>query len=519
VTLWLGIDVGTTGSRALLIDEHGQIAQVFTAEHEAIKIEHPQWAEQSPNDWWRAARVAIRGVIRKSHARDTDICGIGLTGQMHGPVLLDGNGRVLGPSLIWCDQRSQSQVELINTRIGRDAVIRHTCNPASTGFTASKLLWVREHRPASFAKAKKLLLPKDYVRFCLTGECAQDTSDASGTGLFDVRHRCWSGDMISALGLDSGLFPIVHESTTLAGRITAKAAQETGLATGTPVVAGAGDQAAGGVGNGIVRAGLACSVIGTSGVLFAHTETPVVDVEGRIHTFCHAVPGKWHVMGVTQGAGLSLRWIRDNWPAAKGDRSYELLTQLAALAPAGSEGLVFLPYLMGERSPHLDPDARGGWIGLTSRHTTSHLVRAVLEGVAFSLRDILEIFRSLRMPIEEIRLTGGGARSALWRVIQANVFAGHCVFLPNTEAAAYGAGLLAMVGTGNFSSVEEACDNCIGGAGAIMVNEVAVRAYERLYRIYRELYSVLKQAMHELTAYERAAQTGEVESEVRAMSG
>ncbi len=452
-----------------------------------------------------AAQKAIRAVLREAGVRGEQVCGIGLSGQMHGLVLLDGNGRVLGPALIWCDQRSQEQVDWINSRLSPDAVLRCTCNPALTGFTAPKLLWVRQYRPQVFEAARKMILPKDYLRFCLTGEYATEVSDASGTALFDVAHRRWSREMISGLGLDTSLLPRVEESTVVSGKVNAAAAAATGLTPGIPVVGGGGDQAAGGVGNGVVEAGVVSSTIGTSGVVFAAADTPAYDRSGRIHTFCHAVPGKWHVMGVTQGAGLSLRWFRDQFGAAftATDEPYDALTAAAATAPVGSSGLIFLPYLMGERTPHLDPDARGGWIGLTGAHTRAHLARAILEGVAFSLRDTLEIFSELKIPARQIRLAGGGARSALWRRIQADIFGHPCAVLQNTEGAAYGAALLAMVGTGQFATVADACNHCIRVAEEIAVDPGASARYALLYASYAALYPALRDAMHRLGTLER----------------
>ncbi len=505
MTYWLGIDVGTTGTRALLVDENGAVVAAQSSEHEPIRIERPQWAEQDPNDWWSAAQKAIRAVLQQAGVGGDAVRGIGLTGQMHGLVLLDGGGRVLGPALIWCDQRSQEQVDSIDARVGADNVLRYTCNPPLTGFTAPKLLWVRQYRPQVFEAARKMLLPKDYLRFCLTGEYATEVSDASGTALFDVANRRWSKEMISGLGLDASLLPRAEESTVVTGTVTVAAAASTGLRAGTPVVGGGGDQAAGGVGNGVVEAGIVSSTIGTSGVVFAAADTPAYDPRGRIHTFCHAVPSKWHVMGVTQGAGLSLRWFRDQFGPAFTTTAepYDALTAAAATAPAGSAGLIFLPYLMGERTPHLDADARGAWVGLTGAHTRAHLARAILEGVAFSLRDTLEIFRELQVPARQIRLAGGGARSTLWRRIQADVFGRPCAVLQNTEGAAYGAALLAMVGTGQFTTVAQACAHCIAVAEELAVDARVSSKYEKLYASYTALYPALREAMHRLSAFER----------------
>jgi xylulokinase len=390
--MWLGIDVGTGGSRALLVDERGVVRAGFTAPHEEMAMARPMWAEQRPENWWDAVVDAVRGVLAEGGVKGTEIRGIGLSGQMHGLVILDEAGEVIRPSLIWCDQRSQQQVDFVNAKVGREKVLEYTANPVLTGFTLPKLLWVRDNEPANFARVRKMLLPKDYVRFRLTGEFASEVSDASGTSLFDVVKRRWSWEMMDALGLDRGILPSCSESSEITGRITPRVAALTGLAAGTPVVGGGGDQAASAVGNGIVEEGIVSCTIGTSGVVFAHMEKVAYDPAGRVHTFCHAVRDKWHVMGVTQGAGLSLQWLRNQlFPGA----SYDSLTAEAAQAAAGAQGLFWLPYLMGERTPHLDASIRGGWVGLTAKHTRADLIRAVIEGVSYSLSDCLEIVEGL----------------------------------------------------------------------------------------------------------------------------
>src|SRR5580658_10146696 len=445
--LWLGIDTGTSGTRALLIDSTGKEIAAVTAPHEDIRMEHPLWAEQRPEDWIAAAVQAIRGVLSASGATGRDIRGIGLSGQMHGLVILDRSASVIRPSLIWCDQRSQPQVDFINRTIGKENVLESIANPVLTGFTLPKLLWVRDHEPDRFERVRKMLLPKDYVRFRLTGEFATEVSDASGTALLDVVRRRWSFDMMDALGLDRDILPSVHESTDITGVVSSHASELTGLAAGTPVVGGGGDQAAGAVGNGIVEPGIVSCTLGTSGVVFAHTDKAVWDPMGRVHTFCHAVRDKWHVMGVTQGAGLSLQWLRNQLvPGA----SYDDLTAEAATAPAGSQDLFWLPYLMGERTPHLDAQARGGWIGLTARHTRADLIRAVIEGVSYSQKDGLDIVEQLGVEVSSVRASGGGARSLFWRQILADVFGKRLARLETQEGSAYGAALLAMTGTGEF---------------------------------------------------------------------
>jgi xylulokinase len=502
----LGIDVGTTGARALLINELGQVVAGATEEY-PLYTPQPLWAEQDPADWWRATMDAIHQVLQKSGIAPVDVIGVGLTGQMHGVILLDEKNEVLRPALIWCDQRSQAQCDWITEHVGAQRLIELTCNPALTGFSAPKILWVRDNEPEVFARVRKFLLPKDYIRYKLTGEFASEVSDASGTSLFDVRRRKWSDEVVLALGLKRSILPEVFESPVISGRVTRDAARRTGLPEGVPVVGGGGDQAAGGVGNGVVEPGIVSSTIGSSGVVFAFTEEPRLDPRGRMQTFCHAVPGKWHVMGVTQGAGLSLRWFRDQCGGSEtivgkhtGQDPYELLTQEATLAEPGSEGLIFLPYLMGERAPHLDPNAKGVFFGLTGRHVRRHMVRAILEGVAYSLRDSLEIIvQEMGNPVRQVRASGGGGRSALWRQIQADVFGTEMVTINATEGPAYGAALLAAVGAGVYDSVEEACHDAISITEQTPPDAERSRRYNEYYEIYRALYPALKPSFDKVT--------------------
>lgn len=486
---WLGIDTGTGGTRALLIDSAGREVAAVTAPHEEIRMEHPQWAEQRPEGWAEAAAIAIRAVLAKAEISGSEVRGVGLSGQMHGLVMLDKDGAVIRPSLIWCDQRSQSQVDFINQKLGKESVLKHIANPVLTGFTLPKLLWVRDHEPWHFERMRKMLLPKDYIRYRLTGEFATEVSDASGTALLDVVHRRWSAGMLDGLALDRDILPAVYESSDLTGAISPEAAELTGLSAGTPVFGGGGDQAASAVGNGIVESGIVSCTLGTSGVVFAHTESAVYDPMGRVHTFCHAVRGKWHVMGVTQGAGLSLQWFRNQ--LAPGT-AYDVLMDEAGRAPAGAQGLFWLPYLMGERTPHLDANARGGWIGLTAKHERADLIRAVIEGVAYSQKDCLDIIESLGVPVETVRASGGGARSPLWRQILADVFNRRVATLATQEGSAYGAALLAMTGTGEFASVPEACAATIREAESINPRTGESGVYEQGYRTYRALYPALR---------------------------
>jgi len=505
--LWLGLDIGTGGSRAVIINEKGEVHSAASADHAPMVQLQPTWAEQDPDDWWRAAQEAIRAALRQGNLAGGDIAGVGLSGQMHGAVLLDAEHHVIRPSIIWCDQRSQAQADWFTKRIGAKKLKAITCNPALTGFTAPKLLWVRDNEPDNYARMRMLLLPKDYIRFRLTGEFATEVSDASGMLLLDVPHRRWSQEILDKLGLRLEQFPRVAESQEVTTKISAAAANLTGLKQGTPVVGGGGDQAAGGVGNGITEPGILSSTIGTSGVLFAHTDQPHLDPKGRVHTFCHAVNNRWHVMAVTQGAGLSFRWFRDQFASAEiaqagasGRDPYELLTQEAAGAPAGSEGLLYLPYLMGERTPHLDPNARGVFFGLTARHTRAHVIRAILEGVAYSLRDGLEIFKEMGVPAGQVRASGGGGRSGLWRQIQADVFNREMVTINSTEGSAYGAALLAATGTGKFSSIEEACRTCIRVTDRCEPDPARAQVYEEYYGVYRNLYPRLKASFKKVSA-------------------
>jgi xylulokinase len=485
----MGLDVGTGGSRALLIDAAGREIAAVTSPHEEMRMEQPLWAEQRPENWADASVLAIRGALAQAGISGDEVRGVGLSGQMHGLVILDASHQVIRPSLIWCDQRSQPQVDFINSKIGKEKVLELTANPVLTGFTLPKLLWVRDHDPHHFGRVHKMLLPKDYVRFTLTGEFASEVSDASGTAVFDVVRRKWSFEMMDRLGLDRSILPSVHESSDVSGQISASAAQLTGLKAGTPVVGGGGDQAASAVGNGIVEPGIVSCTLGTSGVVFAHMEKVAYDPGGRVHTFCHAVRGKWHVMGVTQGAGLSLQWFRNQ--LAPGS-SYDELTAEAALALPGSQGLQWLPYLMGERTPHLDAKARGGWIGLTAKHTRADLIRSIIEGVSYSQKDCLDIVEELGVPVSSVRASGGGARSAFWRQMLADVFRKRVSTLSSQEGSAYGAALLAMVGTGEFAGVTEACAATIREAGFVEPRDREAHVYERGHGVYQALYSALR---------------------------
>lgn len=486
---FLGIDTSTTSSKALLIDEAGNVVAVASSPH-TLQTPRPLWSEQDPAEWWHAVTQSIRRVLQQAGVRGDDVAAVGLTGQMHGLVLLDADGNVLRPAILWNDQRTQAQCDAIHTRIGRRRFIQTTGNVALTGFTAPKILWVAEHEPDLYARVRHILLPKDYVRYRLTGTYAMDKADAAGTALFDLRQRTWATDLIRELGINPDWLPPTFEGPEETGRVHAAAAAETGLAVGTRVVAGGGDQAAQAVGVGAVEPGIVALTVGTSGVVFAPTTAPLIEPEGRLHAFCHAVPGMWHLMGVMLSAAGSLQWYRDTLAP---ETDFETLVAEAGDVPPASEGLFFLPYLTGERTPHPDPLARGAWIGLTVRHRRAHLTRALLEGVAFGLKDSFTLIAEAGMgAIREVRISGGGARSALWRAILASVLATDLVTVNTTEGAAYGAALLAGVGVGHWPDVPTACQSTIRPTGRTTPNAETVRRYADAYACYRELYPALQ---------------------------
>jgi xylulokinase len=490
--VFLGMDVGTGGTRAVLVNEQGQLIASASVEHAPFRVPHPGWAEQDPEDWWRAAQQSIREVLAAAHHPRVEAAG--LTGQMHGAVMLDKDGRVLRPSLIWCDTRTQPQCDWLHAQFGsgekgREKLIELTANPALPNFTLTRLLWVREHEPEIFAKIAHVLCPKDYVRYRLTGTCAMDVQEASGTLLLDVAHRRWSSEVAKVAGIPESWLPQLFESPEICAKISTEAAAITGLAAGTPVAAGAGDQGAGAVGMGILEPGSVSATIGTSGVVFAATAAPTRDLHGRLHTFCHAVPGRWHVMGVTQAAGLSLRWLRETLAP---DRSYDELTAAAAAIPAGSDGLLWTPYLLGERTPHLDGTATAAFVGITATTTRAHFTRAVLEGVAYSLKDTFTLFSELGIPVKGVRLGGGGARGPLWREIQANVYGYACERLTAEEGGAFGAALMAGVGAGHWRDLEAACAAGLTVAETIAPQAATIARYAEGYAGYRQVYPALK---------------------------
>jgi len=485
VSVLVGLDVGTGGARAVAIDNSGEIVAEASYDY-PLHTPHPGWTEQDPEDWWEGAKV----VLAKVASEAGEVAGIGLTGQMHGSVFLDGSDRVVRPALLWNDQRTQAQCDRITDAVGGERLISISGNPALTGFQAPKIVWLRDEEPENYGRVSRVLLPKDYVRLRLTGEYATDASDAAGTLLLDMRARDWSGEILDALEIPHEWMPEVYEGPETTGALRESVAAQLGLPPNIPVAAGGGDNAAAAVGTGIVGPGLVNSSVGTSGVLFAYTDEFRPDPSGRLHAFCHAVPGAYHLMGVTLSAGGSLSWWRE---ALGGD--FDELVGAASEVPPGSEGLVFLPYLSGERTPHLDPKARGAFFGLTARHGTAHMTRAVMEGVIFSLRDSLEIMRDLDVPIEDVRATGGGARSELWRQLQADIYGTPIRRTVADEGPAYGAALLAGVASGAYADVNEATSVVELREEITEPNPERSKVYEEYYEAYRSLYPATSSAM------------------------
>ena len=502
---YIGIDIGTTGAKALLVDERGTVCAQAASEY-SFSTPKSLWCEQNPADWWNATRTVFRELVDKTSKAGESIKGIGLTGQMHGLVLLDERGEVLRPCIMWNDQRTGSQCENITEKIGYDRLLNLIANPVLPGFTLPKILWVRENEPDIYKKIVHIVLPKDYIRYKLTGEFATDVSDASGMAVLDVAHRKWNDELLDELSVPREWLPKVYESPEVTGVISNRASEQTGLQEGIPVVAGGGDQAAGAVGCGIVSPGIVSVTIGTSGVVFAHSDQMALQPEGKLHSFCHAVPGAWHLMGVTLAAGGSLRWYRDTFATQEIEQArqsnievYDVLLKRVQKINAGADGVFFLPYLAGERTPYPDPGAQGVFFGLSLRHTRDHLLRAVMEGVGYSLRDCLELVKSVGVPITQIRLSGGGARSAVWRQIIADIFNEEVITLNTSDGAPYGAALLAAVGTEKFSSVREACDATIAIGERHSPNPENTKRYEDGYTIYKELYPSLKKSFQQNT--------------------
>lgn len=502
--VFLGVDIGTSGTKTIMIDEAGTILAEASSSYPSYHPK-PLWSEQDPEDWWQATIKTVRAVVRKSKVKRTEVKAIGLSGQMHGSVFLDRRNQVLRKALLWNDQRTSAECAEIESRAGgREKLIQMVANPALTGFTAPKILWLRNHEPRKFDRLAKVLLPKDDVRRRLTGEFATDVSDASGMLLLDVRQRTWSGELLTKLELDPELFAQCYESEEVTGNLTEEAAKELGLTTDCVVVGGAGDCAANAVGTGVVQSGILSTSIGTSGVMFVHSDQVEVDPQGRLHTFCHAVRGKWHMMGVSLTAGGSLEWFVQNLCGDLGKKAdpYAVLNQEAEAVVAGSEGLTFLPYLAGERTPHADPHARGCLIGLTLKHGRGHVARSIMEGVTYAMRDSLEIIKSMGVPVKQIRVSGGGAKSALWRQLQADVFGQDVVTINAEQGPAYGVALLASVGAGAYRDIEEACGATIKIKDKTRKKRAAVATYDQRFPLYQQLYRSLKNDFQTISALE-----------------
>ncbi len=501
----IGVDIGTSGTKSLLIDPDGNILAEASASYD-VSMPKPLWSEQNPEDWWTATVKTIRAVVKQARAKPADVKAIGLSGQMHGSVFLDKSGKVIRPALLWNDQRTAAECdEITHLAGGRDQLIRMVANPALTGFTAPKILWLRNKEPKRFDRLKHVLLPKDEIRRRLTGELATEVSDASGMLLLDVRRRRWSTDLLSKLQLDKSMLGQVYESEQVTGSLRPEIATKLGLTTDCVVVGGAGDCAAGAIGNGIVRKGILTASLGTSGVMFVHSDEPQYDKRGRLHTFCHADNGKWHMMGVTLSAAGSLQWFVENvckeLATRRGADPYQTLNSEALSVPPGSQGLLFAPYLSGERTPHADASARACFVGLTAAHERGHMARAVMEGVAMSLRESLEIIKQLGVPVREMRLSGGGAKSNLWKQIFADVMDQSACTINAEQGPAYGVALLAAVGCGQYKNIEEACKATIEVVKKTPPKKSAVRTYDRLFPVYQSLYSSLSESFAALSQF------------------
>lgn len=504
--LLLGIDLGTSGTKTVLFDTQGRRLASHTVEYPLCQPRNG-WAEQDPEDWWRAVQETVRAVLTESGAAPGDVRGVGIAGQMHGLVMLDGQGQVLRKAILWCDGRTQEQCDQITELVGREKLLAITANPALPGFTAGKILWVRQHEPELYEKCRHILLPKDYIRYKLTGQFATEVSDASGMNLLDVPKRQWSGEILSLLGIDRSLLGEMYESCQVTGQVTRAAAEVTGLAEGTPVVGGAGDNAAAAIGTGVVEGGKAFTTLGTSGVIFAHADQVTIDPKGRVHTFCSAVPGAWTVMSCTLAAGLSLQWLRNQLcpaereaAAALGVDPYELMTAEAEKSPIGANRLIYLPYLMGERSPLLDADARGVFFGLSAIHTRGDLIRAVMEGVACSQRQCLDVFREMGVDVSDMAVCGGGGRSSLWRQMLSDLYGCPVKTIASEQGPALGAAILAGVGAGVYDTVAQGCAAAVRAGEHCVPDSGRAAAYAPYYALFCSLYPALRQQFHTLAA-------------------
>lgn len=493
----LGLDVGTSGAKAVLVAEDGRVVATAMEEY-PLSTPQPLWSEQNPADWWSGSRTALRRVVAESGVPAAEIAGLGLTGQMHGAVFLDAQDQVIRPALLWNDGRTAAQCAQITERVGAERLISIAGNPALTGFQAPKVLWLREHEPEQYNRVRRLLLPKDYIRLLLTGEAASDASDAAGTLLLDLQQRDWSDELLNTLEIPRAWLPRVYEGPEVTGQLRAAVADDLGLPAGLPVIAGGGDNAAAAIGTGIIQDGAISASIGTSGVLFAHSDAIRLDPQGRLHTFCHAVPGAYHLMAVTLSAGGAFQWFRNSLRSLSASLSYDEIVGLAQHTPPGAEGLLFLPYLSGERTPHRDPLARGAFVGLTLRHGLGHMARAVMEGVVFSLRDGLSIMQELGLSIGEVRAIGGGARSPLWRQMQADILGSPITTMRAEEGPAFGAALLAGVGAGVYDSVQTAVASAVATRDITAPQQETSPRYTALYDAYRGLYPALRESFYAL---------------------
>ena len=498
IDLLLGIDIGTSGVKTVLFQTDGKAVASHSVEYPMYQPQNG-WAEQDASDWWDATVEGIGNVLKKSGAQVSAIRGIGLSGQMHGLVMLDRDGNLLRRSIIWCDQRTSAEVEQINKTIGAKRVIEITANPAMSGFTAAKILWVQNNEPQIYEKCAHILLPKDYIRYKLTGEFATEVSDAAGMQLMDISKRDWSGEVLSKLSIDRSWLGFMHESQDLAGAVHKAASEETGLLAGTPVAGGAGDNPAAAIGAGVIKEGIAFTTIGSSAVVYAVSDKMTLDLEGRVHTLCASVPGKWTVMSCTQGAGLSLQWLRNTCCAPEVERAraesadpYYLMDKMAEVVPIGAGKLLYLPYLMGERSPHPDPHCRGVFFGLSAIHGRAEMIRAVLEGVAYSQRECVDVFKEMGVGINDMLVCGGGARSSIWRQMLADLYACPVSLTEADEGPALGVALLSGVCSGVYGSIEQAVEAAVRRGGARLPDMAASAEYEPYYKLYKRLYKDLK---------------------------
>lgn len=484
----IGIDIGTSSAKSVLLDETGQVRASGQSVYD-FETPQPQWAEQHPEVWWNAAKAALRQIFQEIDLNPRHIKGIGFSGQMHGPVFLDDAGQSIRQAIIWADQRSAAECQEIYEILGKEGLYRTVGNPVDSGFMAATLLWIKRYEPETYRRIHTLLLPKDYVKLRLSGVCVTDPSDAGGTSLYDVRHLTWSQAMQQHLELAPGIFPTVRASTDIIGTVTPQAAQETGLAAGTPVINGGNDQTMGALASGVIAEGPVLIMVGTGGTVFTTINTPVVDPELRMHTYSHCLANRWHLLGAILSGGFSMKWFRTILGTSF---SYDQMTAEAATTPPGAGGLIFLPYLSGERTPHMDSFAKGVFFGLTGQHTRGHMIRAIMEGVACAIRDSLELFTQLGIRPKHVIMGGGGAKSPLWRQIHADILGLPVVTVQTPESSATGAAMLAGIGTGVFPSFEEACEKTVRRGDEIQPNKIYQTEYKQLYHRYRALYPALQ---------------------------